>query len=139
MLVRLLTKPYLSHTSVSLISLGFWSFCEISDVPRSCETQSSFGVLNRFLLCQNVSLVKANIFISTNTRVLGHVQLFEVGESAGTLLEDFDDTKGVIRIRNSMTPQWLKEKGQLRTNNDLQNITQKTKDQSNTNSTNNRG
>ena len=63
-----------------------------------------------------------------NTRVLGHVLLFEVGESAGTLLEDFDDTKGVIRIRNSMTPQWLKEKGQLRTNNDLQNITQKTKD-----------
>jgi len=38
--------------------------------------------------------------------------------------EEFEDTKGVIRIRKSTT-QWPKEK---RTNNDLQNITHKTDD-----------
>ena len=62
------------------------------------------------------------------------------------LLEEFDDTKGVIRIRKSktdrqhngqktdntmvkrQTTQWPKEKKDQRTNNDLQNITNKDKD-----------
>ena len=45
--------------------------------------------------------------------------------------EEFDDTKGVIRIRKSKKDRQHngQEKKDKRTNNDLQNITQKTKDQ----------
>jgi hypothetical protein len=44
--------------------------------------------------------------------------------------EEFEDTKGVIRIEERQTTQWPKEKGQKdkRINNDLQNTTPKTKD-----------
>ena len=46
------------------------------------------------------------------------------------LKEEFEDTKGVIRIRKSKDRQHNGQtKKDLRTNNDLQNITHKTKDQ----------
>jgi hypothetical protein len=44
-------------------------------------------------------------------------------------LEEFEDTKGVIRMRKSKDIQCNDQKKKdKRTNNDLQNITQKTKD-----------
>ena len=54
--------------------------------------------------------------------------------------EEFEDTKGVIRIRNSKDRRHNgQKKKDKRTNNDLQNITHKTKDRKNTNPTKNRG
>jgi hypothetical protein len=45
------------------------------------------------------------------------------------LPEDFEDTKGIIRIRKSKDRQHNgKNKKEVRTNNDLQSITHKTKD-----------
>jgi hypothetical protein len=42
--------------------------------------------------------------------------------------EEFEDTKGVIRIRKSKKNRQHKKKKCKRTNNDTQNTTQKTKD-----------
>ena len=50
-------------------------------------------------------------------------------KSMSTISEEFEDTKGVIRIRKSKDIQHNDQKKKdKRTNNDLQNITQKTKD-----------
>ena len=50
------------------------------------------------------------------------------------IYEEFEDTKGVIRIRKSTDRQHNgKKKKDKRTNNDLQNTTQKTKRSRNTN------
>jgi hypothetical protein len=54
------------------------------------------------------------------------------------IYEEFEDTKGVIRIRKSTDRQHNgKKKKDKRTNNDLQNTTQKTKRSRNTNITKN--
>ena len=54
-----------------------------------------------------------------------------MSEFALIINEKFEDTKGVIRSRNSKDRQhntMVERKKDKRTNNDLQNITQKTKD-----------
>jgi len=56
------------------------------------------------------------------------------------IYEEVEDTKGVIRIRKSTDRQHKgKKKKDKRTNNDLQNTSQKTKRSRNTNITKNRG
>ena len=73
---------------------------------------------------QRINSIELFIINRTKEQILCTTNISSQGNN-----EEFEDTKGVIRIRTSKDRQHNgQKKKEKKTNNDLQNITQKTKD-----------
>ena len=102
----------------------------------------NFFIINTFSFFRNISFIrniisvyrKLSHFVNKHIKVVSEISSFETCMSIQTSVKDddsyeeFEDTKGVIRIRKSKKNRQrnVQKKKDKRTNSDLQNITQKT-------------